>query len=70
MYRVAAHLAVIGLVALSAGFGFSKLQQTSTPNGLALDLVDTARDRLYPTIMGFDVGLHGLDPEVQQAIAR
>jgi murein DD-endopeptidase MepM/ murein hydrolase activator NlpD len=41
--RVAAHLAVIGLVALSAGFGFSKLQQTSTPNGLALDLVDTAR---------------------------
>jgi murein DD-endopeptidase MepM/ murein hydrolase activator NlpD len=43
MYRVAAHLAVIGLVALSAGFGFSKLQQTSAPNGLALDLVDTAR---------------------------
>jgi len=43
MYRVAAHLAVIGLVALSAGFGFSKLQQTSTSNGLALDLVDTAR---------------------------
>ena len=43
IYRVAAHLAVIGLVALSAGFGFSQLRQNSESRGLAFDLVATAR---------------------------